>query len=193
MCDLGISPDNFNPKVFYVIKRRFNEESKISYHSHDFVSLIYILSGACTYRINDELYSVKKGDIIICNPNIFHGKIMKSGETISEFHTGFTDICIKNLPKNHLIASNACPVVSLSKYDQDFFKCCNEILLEQEKNDPGCDLLLKSMIMKLIIILLKETYYIENIEEHSGFNFETYDKTNIVNTIISFMNDNYMK
>lgn len=193
MCDLGMNPEHFNPRIFYVIRRKFDVASHVSYHVHDYISLIYILSGSCTYKINNELYPVKKGDIVLCNPGIFHGKILNAGETIDEFHTGFTDICIKNLSKNHLIADTACPVISPLKYEQDFFKCCSEMLLEQKKNEPGCELLLKSLFMKLIVILLKETYYNENMEEQNAFNFETYDKINIVNTIVTFINENYMK
>lgn len=198
MCNFGISPDNFNPKVFYILKRKFNYESNLEYHCHDFVSMIFVLSGTCTYKINNELYQVKKGDLVICNPGVHHIKILAPGEEIMEFHAGFSNIYIKNLSKNFIIAGNACPVISLLKYEQDFYKCCSEMLLEQEKNEPGCDLVLKSQMMKLIVIFLKETRCDESSEPGStftgsAFSFETYDRVNIVNTIVSFINENYMK
>lgn len=193
VCDLGISPDSFNPRVLYALKRKFNSESKTVYHSHDFISMVYVLAGACTYKINNALYTVKKGDLVICNPGVFHGKILNPWEEISEFHLGLNNISIEGLPRDHMISEDSCPVISLSKYEQDFLKCCNDMLLEQEKGEPGRELMLKSLAMKLIVLFLKAIYTGEISFENNLFNFESYDKTTIVNTVLSFINENYMK
>lgn len=193
MCDLGIRPENFDPKIYYILKRSFNETNQLHCHSHDFISVIYILSGSCTYYINQQSYPVKKGDIIICNPGVSHGRTLAPGEETSEFHVGFNNIWIKHLPKNHLIPEDTSPIIQLEKYESDFFKCYNEIVLQQEKNEPGFDLLLKALVMKMIVVLLKETYFKENPEHAKWFSFEAYDKTTIVNTIVEYMNENYMR
>lgn len=193
MCDLGITPENFNPRVFYVLKRRFNSQSVVTYHCHDFSSIIYVISGSCTYNIADRLYQVKKGDIIVCNPGVYHGRILSEDEEITEFHIGIADISIKNMPPGYLIPGESNPVISMVKYEQDFLKCYMDIVAEQEKGDPGCDLIIKILIMKLIVIFLKETYYIERTGSGGMYSLEYYDKNDLVNTIISYMNENYMK
>lgn len=194
MCELGIRPENFNPGILYVMKRKFVGGSEITPHSHDFLSLIFILSGGCVYNINGLHYPVKKGDVIACNPGVQHGKTVAPGEEISEFHLGLNNICREGLPKNFLISEEACPIISLKEYEQDFFKCCGDIMLEQEKGEPGWDLMLKSLVMKLVVILLKAMCAERAPEgEEGGLSFETYDKANIVNAIISFINENYMK
>ena len=133
MCDLGMNPDSFNPRIMYMVKRKFNGESKSTYHSHDFSSMVFILAGSCTYNINSGLYSVKKGDLIVCNPGVFHCKLLSPADEVVEFHVGLNNISLEGLPKNHLIPDSLCPIINLSKYEQDYFKCCSEILLEQEK------------------------------------------------------------
>ena len=194
MCELGIRPENFNPRILYVMKRKFVGGSETSCHSHDFLSLIFILSGGCTYNINDLQYPVKKGDVIACNPGVQHGKTVAPGEEITEFHLGLNNICREGLPRNFLIAEGACPIISLKEYEQEFLKCCGDIMLEQEKGEPGWDLMLKSLVMKLVVILLKSMCSEKIPErEENGLSFETYDKVNIVNAIISFINENYMK
>jgi AraC-like DNA-binding protein len=186
-----ISPENFDPRVLYILKEEVKDKSSITYTQRDFTTLIYILSGSCTYSINDTLYKVEKGDAIICGPGSTHKKILNYGDRTLEFNTGFNNIHLKNLPKNQLIATD-CPVVHLHKYGQDFLRCCEEIISEHEKNDRGFELVLKALVMKLIAILLKELYAGEKPDEDSVFSFELNDRSNIVNTIVGFINGNYM-
>lgn len=192
MCDLGVNAENFNPRVLYLLKAKVSSQDKFTYHSHDFIELKYILSGTCTYNISGKFFHVKKGDIIVCNPGVQHLKLFEDNEELIEFNVGFNNIFIKNYRKDFLIDEDTCPVISLLKYDQDFFKCCNEMLAEQQKGEPGFDLLLKSQLIKLIVIFLKETYYKENGGNEASINFESHEKSSIVNTVISYITDNYM-
>ncbi len=198
MKDIGLSAEAFNPKVLYVSKHRTAGPSKVATHKHDFASVICVLSGACTYNIGNESYPAKKGNVIVLNPGVSHGKTLAQNEEVNEFHIGFSNIYIKNLPRDYLIGGDNCPVVSLSKYEADFFKCCNEIIAEQEKNDPGLDLIIKSQVMRLIAILLKSIYIFEPRSVDNGrygnlSGFEPNDRTNIVNSILMYINENYMK
>lgn len=198
MSDLGISAENFSPTILYVTRQKSFNESKVAQHSHDFISLICVLSGSCTHDIDGQSYKVKKGNVVICNPGVQHGKSLLPGEEIVEFHVGFSDIFIKNLPKNHLIPSGICPIINLGRYEADFYRCCNEILLEQERNEPGLDLIIKSLVMKLVFLLLKafkvEPFY-DSVSSRDNLPsvFEPSDRVNIVNSIVAYINENYMK
>jgi AraC-like DNA-binding protein len=193
MCNLGINVDNYNPKILYTFEKKFYEGQTTKVHTHDFLSITYLLSGACTYTINDIPYKGKKGDILILNPNVPHGKISVTSTDLVEFHAGFENIQLKCLPKNFLISETATPILTSPKYEPDFLKCCNDILSEQSKNEPGSELLLKSLGMKLIVILLRATHENKTNREKGIINFDVYDKTVIVNTITEFINENYMK
>lgn len=192
MYDLGMNIENFNPHVYYTLKRKYEDTYKVKYHNHDYVSMFYVLSGSCTYNINDTLHQVKKGDILICNPGVYHCKVMRPGDEILEFQAGFGNICLEGLPKGCLIEPHSCPVISLPTYEQDFLKCCSDIFLEQEKSDPGSKLLLKINVMKLLVLFLKATHKEQVQSENTHVNFESFDKSIIVNTLISFLNENYM-
>lgn len=199
MRDLGIDEESFNPKILYIFKKKHDENSRSKYHCHDFVSMIYFLSGEGSYNINSARYIVKKGDLIVINPGIDHCRIMDTGQETLELHVGFTDIYVKNLPDNHIISKDKTPVFKPVRYEQDFLKCCEEIISEQEKDLPGCGPLLKSLLMKLIIIFLRENYKHDMdpavgdiLKDKKIISFESYDRVNIVNEIIYYMNENYM-
>jgi AraC-like DNA-binding protein len=193
MCDLGINVDNFNPKILYTFEKKYSEHYIVKLHSHDFLSIIYTLSGSSVYTINDIPYKVKKGDLLVLNPGIVHGKILNSGTEVVEFHAGFENFHLKGLSKNHLILDSTTPIITSSKYEQEFLKCCNDILSEQSRNEPGSELFLKALGMKLLVILLRATNEYKTSREKGVINFDTYDKSAIVNTITEFINENYMK
>lgn len=195
MCNLGINVDNFNPKILYVFKRNFGAKDNSRYHCHDFISMIYILSGSCVYNLDGVHYPLKKGDMIVCNPGVFHSRLMSSEQEVMEFHVGISNIFLENLPKNTLISQNANPVFKMVRNEQDLLRCCSEIITEQDKDDLGCEPLLKSLVMKFIILFLREAIPPCLVAENksTNLNFETYDRINIVNTIVSYINENYMK
>lgn len=188
----AISPENFNPSVQYILKEEVRETTK-TYPALDFATFIYILSGSCTYNIDGKLYKVEKGDAVICNPGLTHKKIYEPGEKTMEFNLGVDNICLKNLPANHLIAPNEYPIFRLTKYVKDFTMCCEEIIFEREKNEFGYALLLKSLSMKLIALFLREKYANEQPGEDGLYHFHSNDRRSIVNAIIEFIGKNYMK
>lgn len=189
MIDLGINIDCFSPKIFYVYRKNSTESVKI--HTHDFPSLVYVLSGSATYKVNGKEYKASGGDLVAINPGVPHGKIMEAGEEVNEFHIGFNNIQLEGLQKDFIISEDLPPVISLKKNNQDFFQCCGDILVEQKKDEPGGQLMLKAHVMRLIVLMLREIYMGSSEEEESPINFDSYEKTKIVTAIASFINNNY--
>lgn len=200
MCDFGIDEENFNPRIMYIFKRKYGENNSTKYHCHDFASIVYFLQGEGTYNINGVFYKPKKGNLLLINPGVYHSRLMNQGQESVEFHAGFTNIHIQGLPPDFLISENTSPIFKFFRYEQDFLRQCSEITAEQEKDEPGCSLILKSMLMRLIVIFLREIYITskdfssdESINGRYMFNLESYDRVNVVNSIVSYINENYMK
>ncbi len=201
MCSPLPEVSEFNPKIFYICKRKFTDPNKKrSPHKHDFIEIRYIFSGSCQYILDGVSYTVKAGDVVICNPNVEHVfKPLPSKESTIEFHIGLTDIHIKKLPKNHLCAKDANPIIHIpASHKQEFVKCCYEMLLEYENKKLGNDLMIKSLSMKFLILLFREIYHDEKNNSDGvvdlGYDFDSpTSKTYIVNTIISYFNENYRK
>lgn len=193
MCDFGIDACSFNPRVFYILKRDFKFGNNVTNHKHDFISMFYIFSGSCTYNLDGNLYPVKKGDLIICNSGVVHGKTLSPEEEVTEFQIGLSSISIDGLPQNCLISADEPPITNLKKHEQEFLKCCSDILLEQEKREPGWELMLKTLVMKLVVIYLKDTRICHEHEDNNSLDFASFDKTAVANTLMSFITENYMQ
>lgn len=190
-CNFGIDVDNFNPKILYTFEKKYFPNRGLEIHSHDYMSVIYIIAGNCDYIINDIPYKVKKGDILALNPHVPHGKIISSEGTLVEFHAGFENFRVYDLPRNFIISDKTTPVIPSTKYDKELMKCFRDILSEQNKNDCGSELILKTLGMRLLVILLRATSQRETVREMGCINFESYDKATIVNAITEFITTNY--
>lgn len=147
--------DSFNPSVLYMFKRKMSISGNANYHCHDFPSLIYIISGNCVYNIDNVYHEVKKGDIVILNPGVYHRKMSKISDDGIEFHAGFTNIYFEGLKRNQVIGDKDKPVFTpRGKYEQEFNLCISNIIADQEKNEPFKEIMQKALFMRLFAVLL---------------------------------------
>ncbi|ACL75782.1 AraC family transcriptional regulator [Ruminiclostridium cellulolyticum] len=193
MCKPEICAENFNPTLLYAYINMVNSESHVTLHTHDYTEVKIVLSGYFKYIIDDKLYEVAKGNIIIINPGVQHEKIIPSGVKVEEFNYGLTNIHFKELPENFLIEPSSLPVFTLPLYQPEIIKCINETINEQEKNEPYCDLFIKSSIMKLTALLHRGMTANKERTEKTRLDIQTSEKTNIVNDILEYLSTNYME
>ncbi len=183
----------FNPTLLFAFVSIVDSDSKLTYHSHDFTEVKIVISGNFTYILDDVRYEVGKGSIIIIKPGVKHVKVIPEGVRVEEFNYALGNFQIKNLPPNYLVEPEAEHIYVMPLYFADIIKCINETLSEQEKNEPFCDLVIKASILKLTSLLYRGMNANKEKTEKARLNITTSEKTNIVNTILKYLNQNYMK
>lgn len=188
-----INPHHFNPRILFIMRRIFDSTDRIESHSHDFLSLIYILGGEGKYEVGGRIYDVSAGTFFICNPDVTHHRVLEGKQRIEEFHAGVSELHLKGLPENYLLPKGEEPLFTFSHYRQAFINGINEILMEQQKNDETSVLMLKCILMKLLVYIIKERYFSLCRPEKDMIHLERYGKTAMVDNIIAFLNENYMK
>ena len=50
-------------------------------HRHDFIEIIYVLSGTATEKVDDKIYEVKHGDMLFINLSISSLHPLRGGST----------------------------------------------------------------------------------------------------------------
>ncbi|HCL01536.1 MAG TPA: AraC family transcriptional regulator [Lachnoclostridium phytofermentans] len=189
--DYDLTYSDFNPTVFFASKMRVTK--RIAYHAHqDFTELTYILSGTSKYRIDDIYYDVKAGDMIVCNPGVFHQNMLLDGEEpLVEFCTGFTDYQFKNMPENTIQLSNQGHIVHLSsEAKREISRLCYDMLAENEAGQVGKYFMLKAQLIQMLMLLMREVIEAPKVIQ-KGCNFETYSKSYAVKRIINYLMENY--
>lgn len=192
MGTIGVCQENFNPQVLYVIEVNNKDKINTKYHNHDFLELSYVTSGTGMYKINNEYFKIKAGDLLIFNPKVYHREYISKGEENGEVHIGIKNFKLDYMPKDYLMPEGFYGIINFIKYKKNFENCYSDIINEQKSSEPGYDLVLKSLVMKLMVLILRETGNYKTITDEKSCTFESSEKSNIVHTIISFMNENYM-
>jgi AraC-like DNA-binding protein len=191
MC-VGIAIENFNPEILYAFKCDNKDFLDGKYHTHDFIEFSYIVSGSVNYKIDNEIYRVKEKTLLVFNPGVYHKESLSKGEQTTELHIGFRNIKIDGLPLNYILKENFDVPVEFKQYKDEVHKCCLEIIEEQETCEVGKELVLKSLIMKLIALFLKETNYVKNSKKIDRYDFPFYDKSNVVKIILEYFDNKNM-
>lgn len=189
--DYDLTYSDFNPTVFFASKMRMTKQT--SYHAHnDFTELTYILSGKSKYRINDIYYEVKAGDMIVCNPGVFHQNVLIEGEEPAvEFCTGFRDFQFKNMPENTIELGKFGHVVRLNtSIKREVSRLCYDMLAENEENQIGKYFMLKAQLIQMLMLLIREIMESPTVTQ-KGCNFESYSKSYAVKRIINYLMENY--
>lgn len=193
MCMPEVRAECFNPTLLYAFNSIVSCKCNLNYHSHDFTEIKVVLSGNFTYFIDDVKYEVSKGNILIMRPGVKHLKVIPEGVHVEEFNFGLDNFQIKNLPPNFFMEPDSEHIYTMPLYFPDILKCINETLAEQEKNEPFCDLMIKASILKLTALLYRGMNANKDKSEKSRLNITTSEKTHIVNEILQYLSQNYMK
>lgn len=89
-----------------------NKHSEIKLHTHDFIEIVYVMSGSATECVNDEIYEVKRGDLIFINYQSTH-----TFDPDKNF--SYVNICFKPEIVDSLITpENAFALLQLTAFDE---------------------------------------------------------------------------
>jgi YesN/AraC family two-component response regulator len=187
--------DNYNPQILFVIDGCCSPEIPIpetNYHCHDdFIELSFIISGSVDYLIEGEKYTLKKGQVLISNPGIYHKELFDSNTNCRELHIGLTNLNLFNNTRKNYIDLGAKNILTMEKYKDEILKNCLEIIEEQKKYNQTSPFMLKSLVMKLLVLLHRElNEEVPNINSHE-FSFKSREKKALVESITSYLSKNY--
>ena len=197
MFEYGLNTENYNPELLFAFQGIVDATKKnyvCKYHCHDFLELSIVTSGKVEYYIDGNEYILNKGDLLLSNPGLYHMETPNDTSKYTQLHIGINNFKLSEIRENYIDNKGVGPVLRFKKYGNEFLKCCDEIIKEERMKRMGYPLVLKSLVMKLLIIICRELEEDEEKVEENIYNcsLESNEKQNIVNSIISYMNDNYM-
>lgn len=182
--------EELNPTFLFTWKgMRSHDET--NYHSHDFPELAFVLSGIGKYRIDDVLYDVKEGDLIVINPGIRHQALFVSTEcATTEFFVGFTDVKFAGLEANTLPLPANSPIISLKgETKQKLSRICASMEAENSISWEGRYYMQKTYLMQMLLLLLKEQ--LQPVEVKTGYAFESVNKKYVVEQLVNYLDEHF--
>lgn len=102
-----------NPPSLISVSKVDSDYSRYSrmLHKHtDRFEILFVRSGSGGYRIEQDCYQIKVGDIVICNTGILHDEILEMNHNLSSFSMAIKGLQLENLPENCLVPDTSSPV-----------------------------------------------------------------------------------
>lgn len=187
-------------KVYIQLSTEFPEYVGVL-HRHEFIEIVYILSGEAVHKVGDREYSVKSGDITLINSGVPHRFTPLNKENfvaydlmyMPEFFDalGIEMMNFKTLKNSFLFYSlfhteeSSQPDMYIegkrySNYGEIFTKMYQEF----NKKEIGYLELIRAYVIELIINMFRDI-------EQSGCDELSPEKTQTVNQAIEFIQKNY--
>ncbi len=190
---LGIVVEELNPTFLFTWKgTRRRKQDEGNYHSHDHGEIAFILSGAGRYRIEDRIYPIQEGDLLLLNPGVKHEALSspEAEQPATEFFVGFSDIQFPGFPANFLPGPDGeCIIHTTGDLRQRLFRLCAAMEAENAVYRQGRYFMLKSYLMQLLLLVVREQC--QPIEKVEGCAFESANKKYVVEQIVNYFEDHY--
>ena len=90
--------NDLNPRFLFCCNL-LRTEPEMNYHCHDFIEFVLILKGKTTFRIDEKLYDVEEGSVILLNPGTYHQSLPAAGTSAREFYLAFQMWNLPNVPE----------------------------------------------------------------------------------------------
>lgn len=155
-------------------------------HYHDCYEIIYFLAGDVSYFVNDEIYPMRKYDLIFIPPFAIHRVIDNGDKFYERIVLNFKEKLFANTPFDRKILEFfSSEVKRISITNHDIRNIFNSICYEQKVKDDFSDRRIILLLEELLILLNRESKQ-NKLQPDSNIKDEK------VLSIISYINENYM-
>ncbi|HCS72635.1 MAG TPA: hypothetical protein DIW17_02005 [Clostridiales bacterium] len=174
--------DNKHGDLPFFIRRYTIGNFTTQLHRHEYMQINYVYSGKAEHMVNKRSFDIIKGDIFVIPPYIPH-MIAASDDCCAgifefEFMPNFINQDFKNIQhaesfldfayiEPFLVSENLVrPRLNLvGRIQIEIEDILNEVLREYKLKKPGYILLIRSLLLKLLVLVGREfTVYLENAE-----------------------------
>ncbi len=185
-----IKIEELNPTFLYFWKGTKTTDA-VKADSHDYAKLIFVLSGQGKYRIDQKIYTVSEGDLIVINPGVLHQSLVSNPENpTTEAIIGFTDIQFAGfLPNEVPLPEDGAVIHTQGELRQKLFKIFTSMDAENVVRRTGRYYMLKAYLMQALLLLVREQT--EAIAISTGCSFKSANKKYVVEQMIEYFEDHY--
>ncbi len=161
----------FDDSLQFKIYRHIGKMNKVL-HTHDYIQMWYVASGACIHRYREESYHLVPGDVFILPPGVPHAMFVEDNTSVIwdiEFTPGFISDAFDRQNGDYLSDYQAYirPFLVASEQVKPFFtlraECSKYIerLLEETLQEFNCKneqypLFIRANVLKILAIVTRE-------------------------------------
>lgn len=186
---LNIDSKTFNPEILYVFDSEMIGPNAGKNHYHDYFEISIIIEGQSEYTIEGEKRLLGKGTILLFNPGVYHYEQASEGMYNRQIHIGIRRFSIDRFPRDFFPLDMT--IVHLREYEEAFFQTCAEIIKERNERKSGYDIVLKSLVLKLMVYILRDKSTEKMEDKELLLTDEKMERQHLVDKIRLYIETNY--
>lgn len=142
-----------NARMLYLSTSRYGGDWNSYPHTHTFAELFYVVGGVGQFRIENEYYPVKTGDLVIVNPHVEHTETSLDAQPLEYIVLGVKDL---ELSVDGGQDGRFC-IVSFQKNQEYILSFLRLMLREIEAKAPGYEIVCQDLLDILVLQLMRQT------------------------------------
>lgn len=119
-------------------------------HTHNYVELFYIVGGRGQFQMEDRLYPVSAGQLVLINSNVVHTEVSLNAQPLEYIVLG-----IEGIELSLTDSSKGQFAILDCTGDGELVSCLRNILWEMEHGQPGCEAICQAYMEILLLRLMR--------------------------------------
>ncbi len=124
-------------------------------HLHDTCELLYVAGGQGQIIINETIYHLKTGNLVIINPYIFHEEKTAKDNPLQLIFLSMKNFSLPGLKINQLIDEKSPPVIDCGNYKNQMDTYFRMLLMESSSQILYYQQITKSLLIAIIVLILR--------------------------------------
>lgn len=163
----------------------YSHHTRVLHNHNDRCELLFVRNGASRYVIENQVYPIKKGDMVITNCGVLHDDLLDKHDNVAYYSLGIDHLQIPGLPENYLVAPDVKPVIPTGEQYNVFnslFRSIYELLVS---NDVGVEETCHHLMMSVLSLVLK-------LARSTDVSQEQQEQSSLTLDIRQYLDENYM-
>jgi YesN/AraC family two-component response regulator len=175
------------PKLLYVcdVDQTYTQLPRIMHSHRDIVEIVYIKEGSGYHVIGDKKYKTKKGDVLIYNSSVIHDETANPNTSMSVYCCGMTNLKLKGLPENHLVADDVSYVLHSGEKAHEIEMLLNLMCSHIKEDKLGAEEFSMYLLCALISLILQIP------QENTGLSIS--EKSLLADRIKRYIDEHYQE
>lgn len=146
-----ISRENkeLTPEFRYITHAKYGADWSSVMHSHAITEMLYITGGKGSVLTRTGSFEVNSGDFIIIPPHFMHTEKSSPQQQMEYYVIGIENISYLEDMEDFN------PIVPLSNSKEEVRACINQMYREIQKKEIGYEMMVKSLLLQLTVLLMR--------------------------------------
>lgn len=143
-----------NAKLLNVSSAKYGGDWHSIPHTHHYAELFYIAAGDGQFRIEDELYPVRKDQMVVVNPNVIHTEISSQAHPLEYVVLAIDglelEVSGKKEQRHYILDFHS---------DSDIVSCIRQMMKETQAALPGYEKICQAYTEILLLRLMRNVNF----------------------------------